>query len=476
MLRSQKADGIFGLGTATDSWGYPPNLIDTSEKSGRAKNTSFSLCYSHNGGVMRFGDFNYGRHNKGATPVITQTEGYSGNYKVNFISVSVGGKMVELTASQMSSFPKPFFDSGTTLMQLPHQLRDALLKAMDSFCKEKTENCAGYSDASEDKSCYDWNPSQGTLAEWKSKFPVLEFMLGPEKPYAWSPMQYLIPNGPDFDRSINYCIGMRPLGQFILGGNFMSMHDIHFDKEKHTISWVESDCTMDMGAGEETLEETTVNHPYTSGKVAEPVLGTTQQSYTKPSAPVTIGKEETVLPQGLPVMPHSVPIMPIGEPVMPHSVPIMPIGEPPLRPHTKDNDDDAKKIPKEDYSLKQLVLELGAGMMILIVLVFIWSRYRMYKSIKRGVSYLQGDHVSQTSNANVGAGDDSGVERDNKFSIQDCMKSQPEMEDPSLPDRLGLASDAQVVNQSKSEENVSVEDAPEETPNKKGAKWSLGMS
>jgi hypothetical protein len=100
----------------------------------------------------------------------------------------------------------------------------------------------------------------------------------------------------------------------------------------------------------------------------------------------------------------------------------------------------------------------------------------MYKSTKRGVSYLQGDHVSQTSNANVGAGDDSGVERDNKFSIQDCMKSQPEMEDPALPDKLGLASDAQIVNQSKSEENVSVEDPPKETPNKKGAKWSLGMS
>lgn len=476
MLRSQKADGIFGLGTGTGSYAYPPNLIDTSKHSGRAKNTSFSICYSHNGGIMRIGDFNYGRHKKGATPVHTQTEGFSGNYSVGFVSVSIGGKIVPLTASQVSGFSKPFFDSGTTLLQLPHQLRDALLKAMDSFCKENGDNCGGYSDASEGKTCYDYDESRSSLAEWKLTFPVLEFMLGPGKPYAWSPMQYLIPNGPDFAHSKNYCIGMRPLGRFILGGNFMSMHDIHFDKEKRTVSWVESDCTLDEGAGVETPEETIVNNSYKSGKVAQPVVGPTQESNTKPSAPVNIDREETVFPHGVPGKLTRESYKPTGESVMPHAVPVTPTRDPPLRPQTKDHDDDAKKIAKEEYSLKQLVVELGAGMMILMILAFTWWRCRLYNRIKRDVNYFQGDQVSQTSNANVGAEDDSGVERENKFSIQDCMKSQPEMEEPQLPDKPGLASDAQVVNQPKSEDRVSIEDAPEESTGKKGAKWSLGMS
>lgn len=100
MLKTQKADGIFGVGTGTNSYSYPPNLIEISKESGRTPSKSFSICYAREGGFLGMGDFNYGQHLPGAEPVVTQSTTYSGNYNVPFKGISVNGKQIDIGQSE----------------------------------------------------------------------------------------------------------------------------------------------------------------------------------------------------------------------------------------------------------------------------------------------------------------------------------------------------------------------------------------
>jgi len=65
MLKTQSADGIFGLGRSANTYSYPPNLMQISKKEHRLPKLGFSICFAKNGGFMRIGNFNFDRHKSG---------------------------------------------------------------------------------------------------------------------------------------------------------------------------------------------------------------------------------------------------------------------------------------------------------------------------------------------------------------------------------------------------------------------------
>jgi len=91
--------------------------------------------------------------------------------------------------------------------------------------------------------CFTWDSNKyPNLSKWKRTFPTFRFVLNGDKFYRFEPEAYLTIKN-TYATNRDYCIGIRELaGRFILGGNFMSRHDIFFDLEKKSVSWIPSNC------------------------------------------------------------------------------------------------------------------------------------------------------------------------------------------------------------------------------------------
>ena len=89
MLKEQDADGILGLGCLTNSTKFAPNLIEASLREHRVNKNGFSICYSHNGGLLTIGDFNHERHIEGAPEITIRYGLHSEQYSVRLASIQV---------------------------------------------------------------------------------------------------------------------------------------------------------------------------------------------------------------------------------------------------------------------------------------------------------------------------------------------------------------------------------------------------
>lgn len=62
MLKTQVAEGIFGLSPQIGSINYPPNLLQIEKWENRSPRNVFSICFATNGGYMRIGNQIYDKH------------------------------------------------------------------------------------------------------------------------------------------------------------------------------------------------------------------------------------------------------------------------------------------------------------------------------------------------------------------------------------------------------------------------------
>lgn len=169
---------------------------------------------------------------------------HSDQYSVRLASIQIEGRKVPLTEFQLNPGPGPFFDSGTTLVQMPREVRGPVFKFMESWCAEKNERCGGYHDVNANQMCFKFNRNyHSNIKDWKNSFPVLTFMFDKDKPYNFHPTEYMHPFDPDDGKLNNWCLGFRELpGRFILASNFMSHYDIFFNRQEKTLTYIRSQC------------------------------------------------------------------------------------------------------------------------------------------------------------------------------------------------------------------------------------------
>lgn len=267
---NQEADGIIGFGSgAYDSTkNDPPNILQTERLENRIKSLVFSICLGHNGGEMTFGDWNKYLHldkdsklkKKDSNPnrvkadnvdlhedhrfILTngfeEEDPWQFQYKVPLEGIDFDGKRIEYPYDKMNrgelNGEGAFFDTGTTYMYTSHQMFRKIKKHFNKFCDKHSKNCGNESRWEE---CYSIDEEQKRdLNGFFRTFPLLTFHFAGNKPYRWYPSDYLIKNG-DLDQ---YCVGIKPLKDMILGAVFMRNYDILFDKTRKLIGFARSDC------------------------------------------------------------------------------------------------------------------------------------------------------------------------------------------------------------------------------------------
>lgn len=268
---NQEVDGIIGFGSNTyeETKGDPPNILQTERLEGRIKSLVFSICLGHNGGEMTFGDWNkylhldkdQGLSNQKSNPnrvkahnvdlhedhrfILTNSfeeeDPWKFQYKVPLLGIDFDGEHIpypyeKMNKGELSTGEGAFFDTGTTYMYTSHKMFREIKKRFTRFCDKDLENCGGESRWEE---CYSIDDDQkGDMDAYFRSFPMMTFNFAGNKPYRWYPSDYLIKNG-DLDQ---YCVGIKPLKDMILGAVFMRNYDILFDKTRKLIGFARSDC------------------------------------------------------------------------------------------------------------------------------------------------------------------------------------------------------------------------------------------
>lgn len=267
---NQEADGIIGFGSnsydATKN--DPPNILQTERLEGRIKSLVFSICLGHNGGEMTFGDWNKYLHldrdsklrNEDSNPnrvkaadvklhedhrfILTnafeEEDPWQFQYRVPLEGIDFDGERIEYPYAKMNrgelNGEGAFFDTGTTYMYTSHAMFRKMKKHFDKYCNRDITNCGGENRWEE---CYSIEDEQkDDLDGYFRSFPMLTFHFAGNRPYRWYPSDYLIKNG-DLDQ---YCVGIKPLKDMILGAVFMRNYDILFDKTRRLIGFARSDC------------------------------------------------------------------------------------------------------------------------------------------------------------------------------------------------------------------------------------------
>lgn len=266
---NQEADGIIGFGSIThdQSNGDPPNILETERLEGRIKSLVFSICLGHNGGEMTFGDWNKDLHldknkklknpknNEDRVKVddvklhedhrFILTDGLGDDpwrfqYKVPLMGIDFDGERIDYPYAKMNrgelNGEGAFFDTGTTYMYTSHEMFRKIKKRFNRFCNKESHNCGRDNTW---KECYSIDDYQKRdMDKYFKSFPMFIFHFGQDREYRWYPSDYLIKNG-DLDQ---YCVGIKPLKDMILGAVFMRNYDILFDKTRKLIGFARSDC------------------------------------------------------------------------------------------------------------------------------------------------------------------------------------------------------------------------------------------
>ncbi|OMJ88880.1 hypothetical protein SteCoe_2543 [Stentor coeruleus] len=236
LFRTQKADGIMGLGYAKSI----PTLIDLLYKSHNINTDLFSICLASNDGFMTIGGYNISTH----ISEIIWTNTYDKTfYAIKFKGLSVGD--ID-TGLQESDFPKnhvtgTIIDSGTTFTYLSKNVYSIMFKYIDKYC-ENSRKCLGSKVIInyEPNKCYDYNSENFTKEEFFDSFPILRFFID-DVYVEWMPERYLFA-WPETKNS--YCIGMysNEASGNVLGGNFMRGMDVIFDRSEKKVGFAKSLC------------------------------------------------------------------------------------------------------------------------------------------------------------------------------------------------------------------------------------------
>lgn len=237
LFRTQKADGIMGLGYAKSI----PTLVDLLYKSHNINTDLFSICFASNDGFMTIGGYNISTH----IGEIAWTKIYDKTfYAVKCKGLLIGG--VD-TGLKESDFPKThitgtIIDSGTTFTYLSNTVYNTMFSTIAKYC-ENSLKCAGSKIMvnGEPHTCYVYDSDKfSTKKQFFDSFPILSFLM--DDVYVdWLPERYLFA-WPETKNS--FCVGVYSNGASgnVFGGNFMRGMDVIFDRSRQMVGFAKSQC------------------------------------------------------------------------------------------------------------------------------------------------------------------------------------------------------------------------------------------
>jgi Eukaryotic aspartyl protease len=233
LFRTQKADGIMGLG-------YSKNrlftIIDQLYHTQVLKSNTFSLCFGLNGGFMTIGGYNITNHLKNIQWVTLHDSYY---YTIKIKSIQIHQKK---TLTEKDFISETIIDSGTTFSYFYDKLYRNIVEYIKRYC-EVLGNCNGgrASVSGEPRECYEHDSRvYPNLQGFFYTFPDIGFEID-EAYVIWLPKYYLFtPPG-----HVNlYCIGIYTGGGSVnvIGSNFMRGMDIIFDRSNSKLGFAPSVC------------------------------------------------------------------------------------------------------------------------------------------------------------------------------------------------------------------------------------------
>lgn len=239
LFKAQKANGIMGLYSRSNSYATFPNVLDIFKNDHQDKTGSFSICISEEGGYLTLGGFNKDRHLPGQK---LSTIPYEDNYRILVKSVRRDG-----TTDNLQSDPMEYIlDSGTTYIWLEDTLYNSIVSSVDDFCHESDKNCLG-TKYNPIRSCWRANTGheQDKIDKVISTYPPINFYLGDEEiKISLSPLEYFVVEK-ESNGMIKVCSSFRngaQVGETLLGNQFFKNYDFYFDREDEKISFVRSNC------------------------------------------------------------------------------------------------------------------------------------------------------------------------------------------------------------------------------------------
>lgn len=263
LFRTQKADGIMGLGYARSR---VRSIIDVLYEKHEINTDLFGICFGKKDGYMSVGGYNSSLHNY----PLEWVNMYDNNfYSIKATNILLNEQSLGLKESDFSHHytSGTIVDSGTTFTYLASGVYDRLWSEFEDYCRGQ-KNCLGeqVSVPRETHKCYKFDSSQMSLEEFYQSFPVISFKI--EDLFVdWVPEYYLFA-WPDHPQS--YCLGVyRNYRGNVLGGNFMRGMDVVIDRYAKKIGFAPSDCDPRLLPAEKTttnytheihLEETQPAH------------------------------------------------------------------------------------------------------------------------------------------------------------------------------------------------------------------------
>ncbi|OMJ77407.1 hypothetical protein SteCoe_23008 [Stentor coeruleus] len=237
LFRTQKADGIIGLGYSNTI----PTIVDLLYKDHDIDTNLFSICFAAKDGFMTIGGYNMSVHEE----ELRWTKVYDHNfYAVKGKGLIIGGNDTGVTESDFTKFyaTGTIIDSGTSFTYMSTNVYMSLFENIEKYCNLPGKCLGEHVDVyGETHTCYNYNSKNFTsIQEFFDSFPVVSILMD-EVYIDWMPERYLYA----WPESKNhFCVGVYSNGGAgnVLGGNFMRGMDVVFDRGEDRVGFAKSLC------------------------------------------------------------------------------------------------------------------------------------------------------------------------------------------------------------------------------------------
>ena len=226
-----KADGIMGLNN--DQGSFPTLLYNLKI----IKRNLFSLCLGLEGGYMSLGEIDSVYHASKTIQYLPLLN--SSYYFINVNGIQIGNNKrtkYNLVAN---------INSKTPFTHLPKNLYQTILDEFNKACTNKKghNKCGKFQTTPNYGYCADFEDRETLFKTVNENWPNITLELHKNIEYKWKPINYYYYYFNKNQRKACLGFNIHKFSNIILGSNFMHGHDIIFDKEHHSLGFVEADCS-----------------------------------------------------------------------------------------------------------------------------------------------------------------------------------------------------------------------------------------
>ena len=245
----QNENGIIGLSNSNTSF------INVLYNKGMIKQNIFSLCVSNTGiGYISIGNIDNSYHKSHSkisyVPLYNPTDSF---YTLEMKKLIFNK---DLSISVGSSKKLVVIDSGSVVSYIPHLYFEQTVHLLTKvICA--SDNCGKYKLHDKLGICYTFNNSTHLLRSVQLHWPEITLVLAKNVQYTLKPTNYFhnITNNNKYEA----CFGLVSTNEnvFTFGLNWMSGHDVIFDKGNKRVGFVEADCNRNNSSEEVNGDEET---------------------------------------------------------------------------------------------------------------------------------------------------------------------------------------------------------------------------